>query len=90
LALPAASVYVFLVDTLPDRSGLGAVEFVHRALGNSPAYTLNWWQTLGPSWLTAPYANKVLLLAGLAAVAGAAIIGRAGRATREPADPQAA
>jgi hypothetical protein len=87
---PRRVVYVFLVETLPDRSGLGAVEFVHRALGNSPAYTLNWWQTLGPSWLTAPYANKVLLLAGLAAVAGAAIIGRAGRATREPADPQAA
>jgi hypothetical protein len=32
----------------------------------------------------------VLLLAGLAAVAGAAIIGRPARAMREPTDPQAA
>lgn len=90
LAIPAASVYVFLVQTLPDRRDLGVVEFVHRALGISPAYTMNWWQTLGPSWLTSPYVNKVLLLAGLAAVAGAAIIGRPGRAMPEPTDPQAA
>jgi hypothetical protein len=90
LAIPAASVYMFLVQTMPDRRDLGVVEFVHRALGTSPSYTMNWWQTLGSSWLTSPYANKVLLLGGLAAVAGAAIIGRPTRVMPEPSDPQAA
>jgi hypothetical protein len=90
LAIPAAAVYVFLIHELPDRSRLGDVEFVHRALGISPVFTLNCWQTLGSSALTSPYVNKVLVVAGLAAVATAAVIGRPGRATRKPTDPQAA
>jgi hypothetical protein len=63
---------------------------VHRAFGISPVFTLNCYQSLGPSALTSPYVNKVLVLAGLAAVAAAAVIGRPGRATRKPTDPQAA
>jgi hypothetical protein len=90
LVIPAAAVYVFLIHELPDRSRLGDVEFVHRAFGISPVFTLNCYQSLGPSALTSPYVNKVLVLAGLAAVAAAAVIGRPGRATRKPTDPQAA
>jgi hypothetical protein len=90
LTLPTASVYVFLAHGLPNRPELDAVEFVHRALATSPVFPLNWYETLGPSWLTSPYLNKELLVAGLAAVVCAAIIGRPGRIAREPTDPQAA
>jgi hypothetical protein len=90
LTLPAATVYVFVAHLLPNRPDIGDVEFVHRALALSPVITMRWYETLGPSWLTSPYLNKQLLVAGLAAVVCAAIVGRPGRATPEPTDPQAA
>ncbi|AGZ40600.1 hypothetical protein [Actinoplanes friuliensis] len=90
LLLPAGSLYLSLVRYLPQGRDAGVTDLVHRALAASPisaqADSLN----LGLSWTDSPYLNKVLVIAGLAAVLAAAILARPGRGSEQPAGPQPA
>jgi hypothetical protein len=93
LLLPAASVYLVLVDCLTRSDSAGPVEFVHRALASSRLYSISLSLHLDPGSMDRPWLSKALVLAGLVAVASAALIARPGRAGQEPvhpADPQIA
>jgi hypothetical protein len=84
LLLPAGSIYLYLIQYLPNRESEGLNEFVHRALATSPVWSLADSLNLGLGWTDSPWLNKDLLIAGLVAVMAAAIIARPGHAGREP------
>jgi hypothetical protein len=97
LLIPAYSIYQFLywylARYLPNHDLYGGNEFVHRALDDSPirslAESLNLLSVTGTD---DPLLNKKMLVAGLVAVAVAAIIARPARDTEpvQPLDPQIA
>jgi len=87
LLLPAASIYKYLIQYLPNQESYGLNEFVHRALASSPARSLADNPNIGPIWMDSPWLNKALVIAGLVAVAAAAIIARPGRGSQEPVQP---
>jgi hypothetical protein len=88
LLLPAWSIYQYLAWYLPGHDVEGPKEFVHRALASSPIWSLADRLNLGLGWTDSPWLNKELVIAGLAALAAAAVIARPGR--EEPFDPQVA
>jgi hypothetical protein len=93
LLLPAASVYLVLTDCLTRSDSTGPVEFVHRALAISPLHSISLSLHLDPGPMDRPWLSKALVIAGLVAVASAAIIARPGRGGQDPvhpADPQIA
>jgi hypothetical protein len=87
LLLPAGSVYTYLIHYLPNHESEGLNEFVHRALATSPVWSLADGLNLGLGWTDSPWLNKDLVIAGLFAVAVAAIIARPGHGGQEPDQP---
>jgi hypothetical protein len=87
LLLPTVSIYIYLIQYLPNRESYGLNEFVHRALASGPIRSLTDSPNIGPIGLDSPWLNKALVIAGLVAVAAAAIIARPGRGSQEPVQP---
>ena len=87
MLLPAGSIYLYLINYLPNREGDGLDEFVHRALATSPVWSLADSLHLGLGWTDSPWLNKDLVIAGLVAVVAAAVIARPGHAPQEPGRP---
>jgi hypothetical protein len=87
LLVPTASIYLYLVRYLPYREMHGLNEFVHRALAANPIDALANRLYLDPAWTDAYWLNKALVIAGLAAVASAAVLARPGRGGPEPVQP---
>jgi hypothetical protein len=78
LLLPADSIYRYLIRYLPNHESRGWNEFVHRALASSPV------PNAGLGWTDSAALNKNLVIAGLFALAAAAIIARPPQAGQEP------
>ena len=87
LLIPAGSIYLYLVEYLPDHGSAGGNEFIHRALASSPVQSLADSLNLGLGFTDSPWLNKALVIGGLVAVVAAAVIARPGRGSQEPVQP---
>jgi hypothetical protein len=87
LLLPAASIYLSMVDYLPGNETYGLNQFVHRALATSPVSSVADRLNLGLMATDSSSLNKNLVLAGLVALLVAAIVARPGPGDQEPVQP---